>query len=135
MVGLQFTGGGMPVLRDRRDDDANLVWSDSAGVGLARGRMLMVSAGDAAVNLQGQRGVDTVLYDAEISADRVVALPTGDLFSGLRFRVVRSANASGAFNVNVDDGPVTIKALGTAGTWCDVLYTGSGWVCAAAGED
>jgi hypothetical protein len=44
---------------------------------------------------------------------------------GRTFRIVRTANATGAFNLNVGTGP--LKALAVS-TWCDVTYNGSAWL-------
>lgn len=72
----------------------------------------------------------TIIYNTAITADRAVTLSTSTVFKGARFRVIRTANATGAFNVNVGTGP--LKAL-AAGQWCDVEYNGSAWVLTAYG--
>lgn len=69
------------------------------------------------------------IYDE--TADRAVTLSTTNVYNGVRFRVIRTANATGAFNLNVGTGP--LKAMGTAGSFCDVEYNGSAWILTAYG--
>jgi hypothetical protein len=80
-------------------------------------------AGNAAVTLYikdatNGTNANVVLYNTAITADRAVNLPTANLFPGARYRVIRTAAATGAFNVNVGVGP--IKAL-AVGQWVEVL--------------
>lgn len=76
--------------------------------------------------------IGTVRYASAITADRNVDLPTGGLYEGLEFEVVRASSATGAFAVNIGTGPV--KALSSAGTWARVRYTGAAWVQVAGGS-
>jgi hypothetical protein len=58
-----------------------------------------------------------------------VTLSTTNAYSGAKFRIVRKATATGAFNINVGIGP--LKAMGTPGSFVDVEYDGSAWFLAA----
>lgn len=52
-----------------------------------------------------------------------ITLSTTGAYNGAKFRIVREASATGAFNLNVGTGP--LKALTAASTWCEVEYDGS----------
>jgi hypothetical protein len=87
--------------------------------------------GDAAVTLTWQQNETTQLFNTAITADRAVTLSTTNARSGAKFRIIRGAGATGAFNINVGTGP--LKALAAASTWCDVEYNGSAWILTAYG--
>lgn len=89
------------------------------------------NVGDNAKTLQARIDPEVQRYNAPITADRAVALSTTGAYAGARFRVVRSAASTGAFNVNVGTGP--LKALGI-GQWVDVDYDGSAWFVSAFGS-
>jgi hypothetical protein len=84
---------------------------------------------DATLNPLGSLGTNQ--WQSPLTANRTVTLSTTNVFSGCKFRIVRTAAATGAFNLNVGSGP--LKAL-AAGQWCDVEYTGSSWQVVAAGS-
>lgn len=86
--------------------------------------------GDAAKTLDVWVDETTQVWNTAIAADRAVTLSTTNAYDGAKFRVVRTAAATGAFNLNVGTGP--LKAL-AVGTWCDVEYTGSAWMLTAYG--
>lgn len=69
-------------------------------------------------------------WDQALVADRAVSLSTLGAAIGSRFRIVRKASATGAFNLNVGTGP--LKALGI-GEWCEVTYDGVAWYLSAYG--
>ena len=73
----------------------------------------------------------TIRFTAAITADRTVTLNTTNPSMGDRVRVVRSAAATGGFNVIVGS---SLKSLSSASTWCDVEYNGSAWILAASGS-
>jgi hypothetical protein len=93
---------------------------------------LSVSAdkGDAAATLTLGTSESTVQWNTILTADRAVTLSVAGAYNGARFKVVRTAAATGAFNLNVGTGP--LKAL-TAGQWCEVEYDGSAWMLTAYG--
>ena len=89
-------------------------------------------SGDAAKIVQWTEGDRTIIYATPISANRAVTLSTTTgVPEGGKIRVVRTAACTGAFNVNVGTGP--LKALATAGTWCDVEYDGVAWFLSGYG--
>jgi len=94
-----------------------------------------VLPGDAAVSTQttATPTARTIIFNTPLTADRAVTLNTGaDYKDGDSYHIVRTAAATGAFNVNVGSGP--LKAL-AAGTWCIVVYRGGGnWTLAAYGS-
>lgn len=87
--------------------------------------------GDAAVTATVGSTEPTIRFNTAISVDRAVTLSTTGAYNGAKFRVVREASATGAFNINVGTGP--LKALATASTWCDVEYDGAAWRLTAYG--
>lgn len=101
---------------------------------LINGQLGGVSAdnGDAGVTLTVGTKNQTQLWNTVITADRAVALSTTGALNGSKFRVLRGAGATGAFNLNVGTGP--LKALTAAGTWVDVEYNGSAWIETASGS-
>jgi hypothetical protein len=75
----------------------------------------------------------TQLWNTPITADRDCNLPTAQLYAGVRFRIVRQAAATGAFNVNVkDQAGAVLKAL-AAGTWAEAECDGTAWQLIAYG--
>lgn len=92
-----------------------------------------VKPGNAAVSTQTTATPTnrTIIFNSAITADRAVTLNTGsDYKDGDSYHIIRTAAATGAFNVNVGTGP--LKAL-AAGTWCIVTYDGSTWFLTAYG--
>jgi hypothetical protein len=89
-------------------------------------------ANTATVTLQASLSATTNIWATELTAHRTVTLSTLGLGtnSGARFRIVRKATATGAFNLNVGTGP--LKAL-AVGQWCEVEYDGAAWALTAAG--
>lgn len=87
--------------------------------------------GDAAATLTVRTSEKTNQWNTPITADRAVTLSTTGAINGDKFRIVRTAAATGAFNLNVGTGP--LKALGI-GQWCDVEYNGSAWMLTAFGS-
>jgi hypothetical protein len=99
-------------------------------VGVAESVSTSTDYGDAAATLSSLTE-STAVWNTPITANRSVSLSTTGASSGLRKRVVRTAAATGAFNLNVGSGP--LKAL-AAGQWCEVEYNGSAWALMAFGS-
>jgi hypothetical protein len=99
-------------------------------VGIAESVSTSTDYGDAAATLSSLTE-STAVWNTPITANRSVSLSTTGASSGLRKRVVRTAAATGAFNLNVGSGP--LKAL-AAGQWCEVEYNGSAWALMAFGS-
>ena len=95
-----------------------------------RGGQISADNGDAAATLVVASDEPTQIWATALGADRAVALSTTNAENGDRFRIVRKASATGAFNLNVGTGP--LKALGI-GEWCDVEYDGSAWFLSSYG--
>lgn len=98
---------------------------------LTAGTALTADVGNADKTLTPWLTPQTQVWNTPLTADRAVTLSTTNALAGNRFRVVRTAASTGAFNLNVGTGP--LKAL-AAGQWCDVVYDGSAWVLIAAGS-
>lgn len=86
--------------------------------------------GDSAATLTGGTSKSTQIWNTPITADRAVTLTASPAWGDLKFKIVRTAAATGAFNLNVGTGP--LKAL-AAGTWCEVTFNGTAWVLTAYG--
>jgi len=87
--------------------------------------------GNAAKSLTARTSEETQIWNTPLTADRAVTLGTFGAYAGAQFRIVRTAAATGAFNLNVGSGP--LKAL-AAGQWCEVTYSGAAWVLTAFGS-
>ena len=88
--------------------------------------------GDAPATLQAGVSVPTQVWNTPLSVARAVTLDTSSLaYNGAKFRITRTAAATGASALNVGTGP--LKAL-AAGQWCDVEYNGAAWVLTAFGS-
>lgn len=88
--------------------------------------------GDNSVTLNAASSAKTQRWNTALTAARTISLDTTTIFKGAKFRIVREAGCTGAFNLNVGTGP--LKALTTAGTWCEVEYDGTAWRLTAAGS-
>jgi hypothetical protein len=96
-----------------------------------RDRRSITTVGDAAATLYAGLSDGTQIWNTALTADRAVTLSTTEAAEGDKFRIVRNASATGAFNLNVGTGP--LKAMGSASTWCEVEYDGAAWVLTAYG--
>ena len=106
-------------------------WDNISGINNLGDIAVSTDKGDAAATLTVGTSEQTNQWNTPITADRAVTLSTTGAVSGSKFRIVRTAAATGAFNLNVGTGP--LKAL-TAGQWCDVEYDGSAWMLTAFGS-
>jgi hypothetical protein len=102
------------------------------GVLVHNADVISADKGDSSFTFNPGDIENVIYYNTALTAARSVTLNTGGAWKGLRVRVVRSASATGAFNLNVGSGP--LKALASASTWCDVMYNGSAWVLVANGS-
>lgn len=87
--------------------------------------------GDAAKTLTIRDSEDVQIWSTPLTTGRGVTLSTTGAFNGARFRIIRTASATGAFNLDVGSGP--LKSL-AAGQWCEVTHNGSAWVLTAFGS-
>lgn len=86
--------------------------------------------GDVAKTLTVGQSAETQRWTAPLTVARAVTLSNTGAFPGAKFRIVRTAGATGAPTLDVGTGP--LRAL-AAGQWCEVEYTGTAWVVTAAG--
>ena len=122
------SGTGIVVARGARE----LLYCDGTNVVVPLPvRAVSADKGDAAATLSVGVSETTQVWGTALTADRAVTLNTFGAKSGDRFRIVRTAAATGAFNLNVGTGP--LKAMGTAGSFSDVEYNGTAWVLTAYG--
>jgi hypothetical protein len=68
------------------------------------------------------------VFVAVLAGDVTITLPSTN-YIGLKFRIVRAATATGAFNLVIG----AVKTLTTAGTWADVEYDGTQYTLTASG--
>lgn len=92
---------------------------------------LSADQGNAGATLTAGASPVTNLWATPISVDRAVTLSTVNAYEGAKFRIVRQASATGAFNLNVGTGP--LKAMATPGSFCDVEFHGTAWTLTAYG--
>lgn len=96
--------------------------------------------GNASATLTlGIASAPTQIWSSALTADRNATLATSATALGTvavtwgKFRIVRAATSTGAFNLNVTDGSTIFKALAT-GQWCEVEWNGTGWALTAFGS-
>jgi hypothetical protein len=94
--------------------------------------LISADNGDAAKTLTAQIDESTQRWNTALTVARAVTLNTTGAFKGARFRIVREAGATGAFNLNIGTGP--LKALTAAGQWAEVEYDGTAWRLTANGS-
>lgn len=87
--------------------------------------------GDASITIKAGEAALTQRFNTTLTAGRNITLSSVNAFTGAKFRVVRQAGATGAFNLDVGPG---LKTLTAAGQWCDVEYSGSAWILSAYGS-
>lgn len=122
--GVPAGGGACPI------DIAFIMFRPWAKDWLVESERVSADNGDAAKTLT-DTDLRTQLWATPLTVARVVTLPTTNVTLGKRFRIVRTAASTGAFNLNVGTGP--LKSLTAAGQWCEVENTGATWVLTAAG--
>ena len=140
--GYQVTSGGSADSTNNTLSVARLTGASTANLSVdaGRGRVYAITgasntvtadAGDA--NFTVAAGTSTtIIYNTPITALRSVVLTTGSSTqNGDSARIVRTAACTGAFSINIGTGP--LKALTSAGQWCDVQYNGTAWVLTASG--
>ena len=134
------TSGSVSYLQDG-SPTANTVWwelnrqmraeTPFSGATISRTERVSFDYGDADGTLYPENDARIAVWNTPLTGNRSVSLSTTGAFNGTSFRVVRTAAATGAFNLNVGSGP--LKAL-AVGQWCDVVYNGSAWTLVAFGS-
>ena len=122
--------GGWYLDTDLRIDGKPIVWSGTAWVD-PWPSAVSADHGDAAFTILPGQLTSVEKWNTPLTADRAATLSTTNARNGDSRRVLRTAAATGAFNLNVGTGP--LKAL-AAGQWCDVMYDGSAWILTGFGS-
>jgi hypothetical protein len=99
--------------------------------GLVEAGTVSADKGDASVTLTVGVSEQTAVWNTALTTGRSVSLSTVGAYNGAKFRIVRTANSTGAFNLSVGTGPLKNLA---AGQWCEVEFDGSAWVLTAFGS-
>jgi len=89
--------------------------------------------GDVSVTVETLTDSPTQIFNTPLTAARTVTFSTNNAYAGAKFNFVRTAAATGSFNLNIGAG-TALKALTAAGQWCEVTYNGSTWILTAAGS-
>lgn len=87
-----------------------------------RDEAMSADNGDASATLLAGTDPTVQIWNSPITGTRSVTLATSAAYNNAEFEIIRTAAATGAFNLNVGPGP--LKAL-TAGTSCRVKYSSS----------
>lgn len=103
--------------------------STSNGVRIVHSRPYVETFGDQSITATVAASGETLMFNTALTATRTVTLSSTAVYNGAKFRVVRTAAATGAFDLNVAAG---LKLL-AAGQWCDVEHNGTQWVLTAYG--
>lgn len=124
--GFYKAGGGVLIIRDCTAPTVAtpILFAAGANVQFSKGAAVSADKGNAAATLNIFSSERTSVWATPLTADRAVTLATTNVSNGGTLRIVRTAAATGAFNLNVGTGP--LKAL-VAGTWCEVEYNGTAW--------
>lgn len=115
-------------------DLAQLIWSVRCVAGQIKTSLAGVDT-QAAVNitLNTTTSKGTQRFDTALSTTKTVTLPAPGK-AGRRFRIVRSANATGAGALNINtSSAVLVKALATSSLWADVEDDGTEYRLMATG--
>lgn len=121
-----FNGTGFGRLNDYRWDGSSgnyFIYPGGKADSVQSSQTISADNGDAGVTLTFGSSVETQIFNTTLTADRAVSLsvsPTPP--PGAKFRIVRTVNATGAHNLNIGTGP--LKAMATAGSFCEVQYNG-----------
>jgi hypothetical protein len=85
--------------------------------------------GDASVTVTAALDAETQRWNTPLTANRSFNANRTGAIPGDRFKIVRGAGATGAFNLDVKENSNTLKTLTAAGQWCVIEYTYLGaWV-------
>lgn len=86
--------------------------------------------GDNNVTLTIYSDYVTQRFADPLTADRTITLPAStSVDNGIKFRIVRAASATGAFNLIIG----SLKNLTAAGQWADIENRGGAWMLTAYG--
>lgn len=92
--------------------------------------------GDASTSWTNGTSPEIIIFNTPLTAARTFTLRHTETAAGAAVRVVRTANATGAFNLTVQNQvPAAIKVLAAAGSWADFVFNGvtNAWIETASG--
>jgi len=92
-------------------------------------RPLVQTYGDEDVTVNVTDNAETLRFNTALSTNRTVTLSATLAYNGAKFRVFRTAAATGASTLSVGG----LKTL-AVGQWCDVEHDGSAWRLTAFGS-
>lgn len=104
---------------------ASSVYDPIIGTDVSPRLVLGVNVGDESATLTVATSRPRQIWATPLTADRAATLSTTGASSGATFEIVRTAAATGAFNLNIGTGPLKSLAVGQ---WCEVTYNGSAWI-------
>lgn len=109
------------------------VTAGTPGTWRVMGYMPGVSAanGDVAATLTPGSSHPTARWTSPLTVNRAVTLATASVLNGAKFRVVRTAAATGPSTLDVGTGPLKSLAVGQ---WCDVEFDGTNWILTGFGS-
>lgn len=87
--------------------------------------------GNASITVLPYEADSTIVFATPLTADRSVTLSTVGAYNGQKIRIVRTASATGAFNLNVGTGP--LKAL-APGQYLDAEFNGAAYFLSVFGS-
>lgn len=131
-VGVAYSIQNASLVTRRSCFGTSTIASSVAAIDTDYPNTVSATKGDAAATLTWGTSEFVSVWSTAITADRACNLSATSVVPGARFRVVRTAAATGAFNLNVGTGP--LAAL-TAGQFVDVEYNGntSAWMSIGRG--
>lgn len=117
------------MLELRCDTDGN--WYE---VARSTGPEMEIQSSGGSVTLTPGVNAEVQVFTGSITADRSVKLSNTGALKGARFKITRTAAATGAFNRNINNnGGTLLKALAVS-TWAEFVHDGTDWVLLQAGS-
>jgi hypothetical protein len=86
--------------------------------------------GDSSITVPGTSR--TYIFDTALTVERTITLPT-TAPNGICVKVVRTSNATGAFNIVIKSGGTTIATITSAGYYAVVENSPNGWIRTQSG--
>lgn len=87
-------------------------------------------SGDAGVTVTNGITPKQILFDTPLTLNRGVNPPSVTYGEGASYRIIRTANSTGAFVVSVAGGLTTLDPA----EWCEIMFDGSSWVLIGKGS-
>jgi hypothetical protein len=128
---LNSDGQNSFALNGGGNDNANDITVNNCG------RTIKANVGDAAATLTPGASEETQVWNTTLTQNRVVTLATSNAWAGCRFKIVRTSEATGSFNLAVGQtisSPTSALANLSVGEWCEVTFDGTSWVLTGFGS-